>query len=366
MSLGEGGSSQGYLSQGSKGEEVRKLQEQLKAAGFDPGPIDADFGPQTAAALKGFQQGRGLEADAILGPLTRNALSPAPALTTPITAGKQALGGTAADFAALAKGVTYPVAIGGGPAPGAGQVLGGTTADFEKLQKAAGVTPWTPTVPAPAQAGANLQYREPDLVAKLNAVAAGGPVDNAATEAAEAQRVKDEAAAALKKKQDAIAAAGGTGGPEAGVGVGAGDQAARDEAARLAALAKAAKDAADAAAKATADKAAADKLVTGGGGTTTVTPPGTADLFKLGTGAQFTPPAVTTSNITTPTFTPPGATPPVPTQQVSPERQALLDQLNRIQTSNNPQATYSPFTYQAPAALTYEEAQRRAAGQLNP
>jgi hypothetical protein len=43
-----------------------------------------------------------------------------------------------------------------------------------------------------------------------------------------------------------------------------------------------------------------------------------------------------------------------------------LAQLNRLQEMNTPQAAYSPFNYQAAPALTYEEAQRRAAGQLNP
>jgi len=62
------------LRQGSKGEEVRKLQEQLKAQGFDPGTIDADFGPKTAAAVEAFQKARGLTIDALVGPKTMGAL----------------------------------------------------------------------------------------------------------------------------------------------------------------------------------------------------------------------------------------------------------------------------------------------------
>jgi hypothetical protein len=51
---------------------------------------------------------------------------------------------------------------------------------------------------------------------------------------------------------------------------------------------------------------------------------------------------------------------------VTPERQALLAQLNRLQEMNAPQASVPEFNYQAAQPLTYEEAQRRAAAQLNP
>jgi peptidoglycan hydrolase-like protein with peptidoglycan-binding domain len=37
-------------------ERVRAIQEALKSKGHDPGPIDGILGPQTAAALKGFQK----------------------------------------------------------------------------------------------------------------------------------------------------------------------------------------------------------------------------------------------------------------------------------------------------------------------
>lgn len=40
--------------------QVRVLQESLWAAGFDPGPLDGLHGPETAAALRGFQLDRGL------------------------------------------------------------------------------------------------------------------------------------------------------------------------------------------------------------------------------------------------------------------------------------------------------------------
>src|SRR5262245_250963 len=43
------------LRHGDTGSSVRQLQEQLKALGYDPGPIDGDFGPKTERAVKRFQ-----------------------------------------------------------------------------------------------------------------------------------------------------------------------------------------------------------------------------------------------------------------------------------------------------------------------
>jgi Putative peptidoglycan binding domain len=42
-------------------ERVRRMQERLAAAGFDPGPADGTVGPQTRAALRAFQEERGLD-----------------------------------------------------------------------------------------------------------------------------------------------------------------------------------------------------------------------------------------------------------------------------------------------------------------
>ena len=63
------------LRRGSRGSEVKTLQEQLKAAGFDPGPLDGIFGPKTLAAVKAFQTDRGLQVDGIAGPKTAAALT---------------------------------------------------------------------------------------------------------------------------------------------------------------------------------------------------------------------------------------------------------------------------------------------------
>lgn len=48
------------LQQGSKGENVRRLQSQLKALGYLDGGIDGNFGPRTREAVEAFQAVRGL------------------------------------------------------------------------------------------------------------------------------------------------------------------------------------------------------------------------------------------------------------------------------------------------------------------
>ena len=59
---------------GPNAAEVRALQRLLKAAGFDPGPVDGWFGPVTARAVRAFQQARGLTVDAEVGPQTWGAM----------------------------------------------------------------------------------------------------------------------------------------------------------------------------------------------------------------------------------------------------------------------------------------------------
>lgn len=63
------------LRQGSRGADVKALQAALAKAGFNPGPIDAVYGSQTAAAVRAYQRSRGLSVDAIAGPQTLGALA---------------------------------------------------------------------------------------------------------------------------------------------------------------------------------------------------------------------------------------------------------------------------------------------------
>jgi lysozyme len=62
------------LRRGSRGEDVRRLQAALAAQRFSPGPIDGVFGPRTLAAVRAFQQAKGLRVDGIVGPKTWAAL----------------------------------------------------------------------------------------------------------------------------------------------------------------------------------------------------------------------------------------------------------------------------------------------------
>lgn len=55
------------LAQGSRGEQVEVLQRKLAAQRLYKGPIDGDFGPITAAALKAFEKKRGLLVDGVAG-----------------------------------------------------------------------------------------------------------------------------------------------------------------------------------------------------------------------------------------------------------------------------------------------------------
>ena len=63
------------IREGDRGWLVRRLQQRLKALGFEPGLADGIFGSGTKRAVEGFQEGRGLEPDGVVGPLTWRALS---------------------------------------------------------------------------------------------------------------------------------------------------------------------------------------------------------------------------------------------------------------------------------------------------
>jgi predicted chitinase len=58
----------------SSGPQVRKLQQRLKALGYDIGSIDGVFGPSTDRCVKAFQGDHGLAADGLVGPATSSAL----------------------------------------------------------------------------------------------------------------------------------------------------------------------------------------------------------------------------------------------------------------------------------------------------
>ncbi|SHJ58118.1 spore cortex-lytic enzyme [Paramaledivibacter caminithermalis] len=59
---------------GSRGNEVRLLQETLKRWGYYDGPIDSVYGGGTFTAVKEFQRKNGLAVDGVVGPQTAKAL----------------------------------------------------------------------------------------------------------------------------------------------------------------------------------------------------------------------------------------------------------------------------------------------------
>ena len=63
-----------YIRRGDRGMLVRIAQTALARAGYNPGTIDGVFGPNTQAAVRAFQQAKGLAVDGIIGPRTWAAL----------------------------------------------------------------------------------------------------------------------------------------------------------------------------------------------------------------------------------------------------------------------------------------------------
>lgn len=111
------------LRMGSRGPEVERLQKLLNVK-----PVDGDFGPKTAAAVRQFQQGHGLVADGVVGPRTWDALEHG---TTPSRGGGGGGDGTKPSTGAASPGGTttapgqQPSSPGGadGPAPQPGSSI---------------------------------------------------------------------------------------------------------------------------------------------------------------------------------------------------------------------------------------------------
>ncbi len=62
------------LRSGSQGEQVRLLQEALRANGHDDVEVDGIFGARTERALMQFQRKHGFPTDGVAGPRTWDAL----------------------------------------------------------------------------------------------------------------------------------------------------------------------------------------------------------------------------------------------------------------------------------------------------
>lgn len=66
------------IGNGSAGPEVIALQKQLQQLGLPVGKVDGNFGSKTEAAVKAFQESKGIKpADGLVGPVTKAALEKA-------------------------------------------------------------------------------------------------------------------------------------------------------------------------------------------------------------------------------------------------------------------------------------------------
>ncbi len=63
------------LRKGSKGSQVKILQQMLNQLGFNCGAVDGSFGSKTLSAVRAFQKAHGLEVDGVVGPKTRAVLN---------------------------------------------------------------------------------------------------------------------------------------------------------------------------------------------------------------------------------------------------------------------------------------------------
>ncbi len=151
------------------------LQTDLKLAGYDPGPIDGIYGPQTVAAVQQLQRDSGLAVTGFVDEATARALQ---AKLTAV--GEQQAAQTAAETAAL-QGVLKLLGFWDGPVDG--QWTDALTQALQAAQTALGVPPTGQVDPATLVA---LQA----ALAASQALATSPPATVTATETATATETK--------------------------------------------------------------------------------------------------------------------------------------------------------------------------------
>ena len=129
---------------GSKGDEVKAIQDALKAKGYLTGASDGNFGSATASALKGFQRANGLPVTGVADDATRAAL-----LDENSVAMTESTGATASLYETLKKGDQGTSvktlqeklkALGYLTGAADGKYGAGTETAVKNFQKAAGLT----------------------------------------------------------------------------------------------------------------------------------------------------------------------------------------------------------------------------------
>lgn len=76
------------LKRGSQGDDVCALQDMLNGLGYDCGLADGIYGARTEAAVRSYQQARGMTADGIAGTQTQMALAADAAKPAPVQQGE--------------------------------------------------------------------------------------------------------------------------------------------------------------------------------------------------------------------------------------------------------------------------------------
>jgi murein L,D-transpeptidase YcbB/YkuD len=92
--MGEPQGQKGALHKPLDQAQMRQIEERLKAAGFDPGPVDGAFTAETDKALRDYQRKHALRVVGLLGEETYKALMSAQAQTPGVSSGKSPGGAT--------------------------------------------------------------------------------------------------------------------------------------------------------------------------------------------------------------------------------------------------------------------------------
>ncbi|MDJ0721848.1 MAG: peptidoglycan-binding domain-containing protein [Desulfobacterales bacterium] len=58
-----------HLTENSRGEDIKTVQEILTALGYNPGPLDGWYGEKTEMAVIQCQEAHSLYADGVVGPI---------------------------------------------------------------------------------------------------------------------------------------------------------------------------------------------------------------------------------------------------------------------------------------------------------